>query len=478
MKLKDYYKEVRDNELDQSDKLYIYNNFIDKIEKVSLYKRFSFYWKISVYTFFILFFLLSFYFPYYLSNKAINELEENYDISKVWTWVISKEKTSNNSISNLYISVKAEYIWKIIETKWEFKIINSWNEVGGYNINNWDTILLSNKSEMTFTVNSWVTANIEWPAELNIELISEEWKEKKYVINLIHWKFFEIESITKSEDNVLVKTDDIEIETKIVWDKLDFNISSEWEKHIVENKWWEIVVKKVVKKEKKFASLKTNQKAEIDEDIRMLQEVKKIKEEIKNKDIEVEYVYSENKETEKSIETWSIEVNTLSGSLLDNEENIDNTISTVSDIEYTSKSILSEEKMSVFKKLIYPSFLMKEIEWISTSYLNWSKSWFEISYNQLHKRLWDIYDIFWISIWESGEMNIENLYISLDWIISEIENNYFMPDIYIKRLKALKWRLLILKNNEFWQFSSNNIAFDKIFVRLWISDYKENLLVK
>jgi hypothetical protein len=48
-------------------------------------------------------------------------------------------------------------------------------------------------------------------------------------------------------------------------------------------------MKKIVNNQKKFASLKSNQTAEITDDIKLLQEIRNIKKEFTSKDISVSY---------------------------------------------------------------------------------------------------------------------------------------------------------------------------------------------
>ena len=76
MRLKDYFDDVRKMKLDESQKMAIFERFVEKSYKQSLFKRWSFYVKVGVYTVLIIFFIYSFfpivfYQPSHQNNRVL-----------------------------------------------------------------------------------------------------------------------------------------------------------------------------------------------------------------------------------------------------------------------------------------------------------------------------------------------------------------------------------------------------------------------
>lgn len=415
----------------------------------------SFYWKVWVYTLFLVFLFFSFYYPYIVWEKTTQDTTE-IKISHVGTWYFIGHDFTENTFNSSFIA-EAYTVGKIIESNWDFKILKDGQEIQSDEIDNWDLIVLMNNSELKFSVNSGTNAFIKWPAKFDITYLWLENWTPKYVINLNYGSYFEIVSDSVNTDNLVIKTEKIEIESKNLWDRLDLNIKTQWERQIIENRWWEIVMKKVVNNQKKYASLKTNQTAQIDDDIKLLQEVKTIAMQVKKSDIEESY----------SI-TWDV----YSGF-----EGIETLVPLMSgDLE--TKLILSDEKMAELKRLLTPSFLQNDIEWISITYLNWNEDWYDISYDKLITRIDKIYSIIGWDAWKSSSHDMQYLYIVLDQMINEINNNYYIPDDYLNRMRTVLEWISLLKEKDFWKFKTKAIEFDKIFDKLWLQNEHNSLIFK
>lgn len=453
MKFKDYIDQQKAIKATDLQKIKIYENFLKNSERISFYKKISFYWKISVYTALILFLIFSFYYPLLTIEKADNK---PIDIAKVWTWYFVEKK---NNMSDF--QVQAEYVWQVLESNWDFKIVKNGKEYTSNDIYDWDIILLMKKSTLKFQVNSWAVAYIQWPARLSVNYAwSSEWA-KKYFINLIEWSYFEIKADEQtSKDNFVVRSDDFEIESKKIWTKLDFTILSDGEKSIVDNKWSEIIVKKVINNEKKFTSVRTNQKAEVSEEIKILQEVNKIKDELKKWDIAISY--NVTWETIKTVQNNSWDI----------------------DFWTDVKSVLSEDSMTKLKDTLYSSFVMSDIQNLVKYYLIWDKSSFDISYKNLSNRIYKVYDLFWLTI-DSQLTDIKNqlwewwldeLYLINDQLIAKIQKWYYIPTQYTQKLNVIMAWIVLLKSKQFWEFSwEQNIEFDEILNRL---NVKDSLILK
>lgn len=450
MKLKEYFNSQKGIKFSQLEKMNVYEQFLQKSERVSFSKKMSFYWKIWVYFTFIMFLILSFYFPVVYYNNKNNTPK----ITKIGTWYLIWEFSSSDP--NL---ARADWVWEIIEAQGEIKILKDWQEVDTNLIHDWDEILLVNDAQLKFQVNSWAMASIQWPAKFSInQMLTESWNNN-YIINLVYWEYFEIKKDQTQEDNLIIKTQDFEVEPEYVNNKLDIKIVSQWDKKILENRWWDVVVKKVVNNKKTFSSVKTNQKVEIDEEVKLLQEVNQITQQIKTWEIETTYEL-----------TWE-----------ETQDTVD-----INTVVWDLRQVLENEEMDEFKKLVYPKFLATDLENFVVSYLHWDKSRYEVSYNNLFSRIEKIYSLFGFALdsevlkykTQIDETSIDDIYMVVDQLVAKIDKSYYVPPQYTKRIKAVLAWLVILKDTQFWIFAEQNIAFDDIFDKLWLSSHKDDLVIK
>jgi hypothetical protein len=450
MKLKDYFNQVSKEKLSDSQKMAIFEKFVEKTYKKSLLRSVSFYFKIWVYTVLIVFFLFSF-FPFIFYKTSSNfsaKTTKITSIKSVTTWVYIEnvgKKVNKKSLNTAF----ANYIWKIIYAKWNFSIIRSWSVIKTDKIFQWDYLLLDKYSYLKFSINSGVIAVIKWPAKLNIFY---DKFSRKYIINLIDWKFFNLSGSLNSWGSVEVKSQDLIVEPK---DKKDINfkiVENNKKVKFVENEWKApILVKKISKKKAIKKVVLPNQKVEVNDEIKLIKNLK------------------------KQIESWK----------LSKTVNIswDNTYNVL--VMSSTKVVPTEDQMSSFKILIYPSFVRKDIYNLVYYYLKGNKSAYNIALKNIFVRILKIYKTFGLKIdseilrakikW--WNYNLDDLFLIVDQLISKLNNRFYIlpEDIFV--LKKIEGWIIILKNQKFGSFSDEKISsLEQILKVLKLGKFKSKLL--
>lgn len=460
MKLKQYFETQKKIECTQEQKLFIYNKISNKIQKRSLFSYISFYKKVWIYFMITVFLLLTFYSSYIFETKP------DYQIAKIWSWYIVQQKVQDNKTI-----VQATTIWKVIETIWGIKIIKNWIETPWNILSDWDNILLLTWAQMKFEVISWSQAFIKWPAQFSLKYVWDEQWRKMFVVNLIYWDYFEVLSNNTELNNLIVKTNDFEIESQKVTDSMNITITWQWDKKIIDNKWWDIVVKKITNNKKVFSSIKTNQKAQISEEVQIIQEVKYISKQVKEKQISQTYDITWINNSE--VQTWI-------------QTTVNFTTPQTSEILNDSKIVMDEKQLEDFKSLIYPWFLKKDIENLSISYLKWNQDSFRVSYENYLLRIKKIYKLLDLQFDSKiVEYNLENQTVTIndlvtitDQLYAKIDKWYYVPNTYLKRLKSVLWWLLLLKDSKFWQYSTQSIEFENILHIMWKETLSSQLIIE
>lgn len=460
MKIKEYFERKRETQLNDVRKNKINQDIWLKIENntfwKNFYKRFSFYWKVTAYTFFI--FVL--FFSFYTSFVDYNKNENFKKIIDAWTWyLLQKDKQQPKSLA------KAENIWDIIEAHGDFTIMQDWKKYKTNKLYDWNTMILTNNAKLRFQVNSWVEAYIKGPAKLNIKYLGEINWNKNFVLNMIEWEYIEVKSENREDQNVIIKTNKFEVESKDISQKMDISIRSENDWKILENKWWELVIKKTIKNKKIYSNIWKNEKVKINDEIRHYREVKEISKKVQNKNMEINYhITGDNKK----------DAETISKEQKNDKELLD------------TKKIIKQKKIDKLKKLLYTWFLKNDVKRIVENYLNWNKRWLEISYENFLSRILKIYQLFDIRLeseiikskTKNWNISIDDVFVILDQLIAKIQNQYYVPEKYTEKLKKTLWWIVILQKNEFWKFKWKNLEISEIISKLNLEKYEKTLTIK
>lgn len=241
MKFEDYMKK-QSLKMREEDKLLVFGEIKNKIQRQSIFSRVFFYTKISVYSLVVFFVMFGMF------------IQTNH------------KQNGNLIIENDANTVNADYIWKVIKSNWEFTIIdNKSNKL----IKKWDIVSLSEKSNITLKVNEWITLYLVWPAKLKLDYYVDSDGKKVYTLNMLDGDYITVKS-NSINDNIILKSDLINIESN---DKfIDLKYEKKWNAMIVENNGWNVLIKN----DNSIYSLKKEEKIILwDENIETIKDILK-----------------------------------------------------------------------------------------------------------------------------------------------------------------------------------------------------------
>jgi len=208
------------------EKLLVFGDIKSQITRQSIFAKFSFYVKVSVYSL-ILLFLFS------------------------WIFFDFKDKVSNNvEIENKADVVQADFIGKVLQSNWTFEIYDNNKKLNTKLIRKWNTVVLKDNSYVKLAINEWIKMYLLGPAKINVDMEKDsKWKDV-YILNVIDGDYLTVKS-NSDKDKIVVKSKYLNIESN------DKNIDIKYEEKkwvsIVENNGGSIIVKnkdKVISLEK------------------------------------------------------------------------------------------------------------------------------------------------------------------------------------------------------------------------------------
>ena len=230
MKFEEYMRQ-QNLKMKEEDKLLVFSEIKNRIQKESIFSRVFFYTKVSVYS------LLVFFVIFSLFIKTDN----------------IKYKSKNVAIKDNVNTVNADYVWKVITSEWEFTIIDNDKKVDKSIIEKGDIISLWVNSNIHLKVNEGIKLYLVWPAKLQLNYYVNNEGIKIYTLNMLDGNYISVTSNSPS-DKILLKSNVLNIESN---DKLvDLKYEKKWNAIIVENNGWNIFVKN----DKKVFSLKKKEK--------------------------------------------------------------------------------------------------------------------------------------------------------------------------------------------------------------------------
>ena len=361
MKFNEYLKEQK-HSLDDAQKLLIYDEIKTEIDKQSIFSRVSFYVKVSVYTFILVFLFSGLFFN--LHNEKV-----------------SKNILVDKKVNTVY----ADYIGKVIKSKWSFEIYDDNKLLNTDKISKWNILVLKDNSYVRLQVNEGIKVYLLWPAKIQINFEKKNGK-KNYIFNMLDGDYITLKS-NSEQDKIVLKSKFFNVESN------DKNIDIKYEDKdgvaIIANNGGEVIVKNknnIIKLSNKEKLIVLNEKD------------KKYIENLLSDDYK-KYQINWNGDLKIILPSTSLE---KIGNIL-NKRNV----------------MLATWKYVLWK-------LNKNIELKEA----WEK--------QLRKIVVNVYNILWLEADPSLSLKslIENL-------ISNIEKKYILPKVYIQRLKVVLSYLVI-----------------------------------
>lgn len=210
MKLSEYFNNIKNNKVNETDKFLIYQKILDKQyqnkPKFNFAFKFAAYWVLSGFLFFAIF---GVYFMWYKTEIS--------------NWIY---------VENSPILVNADYVAQVIKFEWNFFVSNNWEEIKTSNFKNGDLVFIDEWTEIIFNISSDIQAKIIWEASFSINK-NTDWKWHE--IELLYWDFIKVKWLEGQEAPVdLVLEDKLSI--SIDSEDTDFEVTKNNDEYKIDNK--------------------------------------------------------------------------------------------------------------------------------------------------------------------------------------------------------------------------------------------------
>ncbi len=450
MNIKEYFNQHQNTYISDTQKLDVYQLFLDKKIKAQFSKRRSLlHVKSFVYSLVWVFFLFSLYGTYFFTDRYTAN-----DNVLIW-W--------NNA-------VQADYIANIVEFDGSFYIEHNGEQVQTSNIKDGDIVTLQEDSQLVFHINEATKTKLIWPAKFSIETI-QAWENPQYKLNILQGDFVEVLSLEdKPKQTVQVNIWDIIVQ-EANGKALDYKLVKSEKWHVLTNNWWSLLVTTVNQNnEEQQTNVSKKQILAVQEnDITLYDDIEKFAIAIKSKNISQTFTIDAIQEeimTEPKIETESwviqedpittwIEELTLDAILLTEDVEVSEDISNkLGSMFWDTESIVTPEQNDAMRSSLNKDFLLWDFKQLYIAIQQWDDKSINIAYNSLEKRVSRLYWVFDIEYTsqkagtiQSKLVWLQNTVISFNKLVS---SEYSMPPKYVGSLTTLGTRLGKLASENLW----------------------------
>lgn len=501
MKIQEYFDRQKQIKLTDIEKLNLYHDFLSKTQKnKSLTKRYLNFSKSFAYSFLIFVLLTSIFGIYFQKNSTIDFGNFGFSISH------------NNNWAN---TVQASYIAKVVEFQGDYHIENDGNTYRSSNIASNDNIILKKWAKLVFNINLGTQAIVVWPAKFS--LIQDPVNKNTYFLTLKEWDYMEIKTLAKSknQENIeVILPDNSKIKNN--FKKIDFQLSKIDDEYAIKNNGEVLVVSQ--EESNKTQNLENKQVISFrDNDLVLIQDPKEFEFALQKMQISQTFPISDTldswdvistgvvalvDEVDKTLnhlestsgdvslsqsweilddissdqveETWEIQntdpnivkkVDAEKGVAKSLPSQLDEKV--VDELSIDQKIIPTEAQSETIGNVLNGSFLKKNLEKLSVAYLMWDQQWFDKQSNILQERFYKVSDSFDIKIstpvWENSDkiISISNNAVKF---ISQVQQNYFLPNKYTENTSLIKNRIDNLIQYTYWEYEQENV--DEIVNRL------------
>ena len=221
MKIEEYLKNQK-AKISNEQRLLIFEKVSSDITKQSIFTRFSFYAKVWVYSIFLFFLFLGIFLPNFKNN--FSDLTKNVSVNT---------KNGNNI-------VYADYIWKVISSKWKFQIYDDWKLINWTKFKKWNVIVLKDNSYIKALIDGNINVYLVWPAKVQLNSYQQEKWKLVYVLNVLDGNYLTVKS-NDSDNKIIIKSKYFNIESDKKLVDLVYK-EKEWV-NIVENNGSDILIK-------------------------------------------------------------------------------------------------------------------------------------------------------------------------------------------------------------------------------------------
>ena len=297
-------------------------------------------------------------------------------------------------------TVFADYIGKIITSTGEFQILENWNPIQSKFIKKWDILQLSKSSHLTLQVNQGIKLYIVWPAKIQLDNYTDSnWKEI-YVVNMVDWDYISVKS-NSAKDKIVIKSKYFNIESND--NLIDLKYEKKWNATIIENNGWNIIIKN----NSKVLSLDKQEKLIV----------------LSNDDINhIKNIFSDN------YKKYQL---TMSGNL---------------------KEVITSKQINQLSNILNKTSVILATWKFVLGKLNNDQSREESGKKQLIQIITSTYKILKIQIptllntkIQNNQLTVVDLENLIDYLLTQIENKYVIPEQFVKRLKVILAYLVIVE---------------------------------
>lgn len=464
MKLQEYFTHQQDISLSEADKLDIYHSIMDKKTKKSfLAKRSLLHIKTFTYSSFVVALLFGFYGIYFFQNQTLD-----------WDAVIFNAGWERSL-------VQAGYIAKVVDFQGTFYIQKDGQILQSSTINDGDVVVLQNKAQVVFHIDTGTQAKITWPAKFTIQKKTEN----TFRINLMYWDYVEMKSLQATKVQwVELSIDDIVVSQWSKTSALNFQLIKEGEKHIIKNNWSKLVV--TTQDSKNTTNLDKKQILAIQgNDVSLFDSFEKFAKAINNKDLSQTYSLVFNasasevativaksdtnldiEKVENDIgETWVMLAafrplaDTEILNIADTDLKDENTISDISSVVSSDRKIVpTVDQSNLLQNKFNPKFIQDNLEEVSITYL-WGSDSFWSAFANLEGRVKQVADTFKLpyEISKGSEREkLLSLWNKLTQLKTAIEAKFFVVPKYLQNIENTQQWISYLASQKFGQLQESS----------------------
>ncbi len=297
------------------------------------------------------------------------------------------------------------------------------------NIETEEKTKLTENEFLKLELTSWLISEITGPAEFKVNQ-----ENNQNFIEVISWNNFKFYEEKIVGENLMVKTPEYEIFT--TEERVDFEITKEDNQKVINNKKEDIFISK--------------DRIEGKDVLKISQEKIVLDEKLQQK--------SDNSDEEKLEEEYELS-------------------------KQEKEKTLPEEDFKKVTSLINSRLFERNVKSLVTSYLNGNESVYQISYENMITRIDRIYEAFGFEKYskisqikgEAKQRTMDDLFVSLDQLVSRIEADYYIPESQKEKLKSFLAWSMILREKDFGTYKGKEVDFDSVFDKLNIASYRKTL---